>query len=244
MEFATYSTQGKVRTSNEDVGAYYKKAGGEFIAVLCDGMGGHEGGEIAAQTAVNLIIEEYKIADDFRDKTKIEIQEWFTKTTNEIIKLYKLTILEDDIYTNMGTTLCVAIGIGNDVYIANIGDSRAYVLFNNKLNLITEDHSLANQLFLQGKITKKELQNHPYRNVLYNVFGYQKNYKIDWFSAQLIPGSKLILMSDGIFSEISENEIARIISNSNTIQSASVGVCEAANLSGGRDNSTIVIGEF
>ena len=244
MDLATYSTQGKIRPDNQDTAAYYKKAGGEFIAVLCDGMGGHEGGKIASETATNLIVEEYKIAPDFRDVPKIEIQEWFKKITDDIIKLYGLTIEDDNHYEDMGTTLCVAIGVGKDIYIANIGDSRAYVLYNNKLNQITEDHTVANQLFNNGKINRKELKEHPYRNILYNVFGYQKDYLIDWYSVELVPGTKLILMSDGIYSEIPENEIIKIIANSNSIESATVGICEAADLNGGRDNSTIIIGEF
>ena len=244
MEFATFSTVGKIREINEDALGFYKKAGGEFIAVVCDGIGGQEGGEVASQTAVDTIIDEYKLAPEFRDLNSVEIQEWFQKTTDEILKLYKLTIEEDSKYLDMGTTLCVAIGVGNKVYIANIGDSRAYVLHNKKLIQITEDHTLANQLYKQGQLNKRQLATSPYNSVLYNVFGYQKNFVIDWFSAELIAGSYILLMSDGIYSELSNSEIVRIIMNSNSIESAVIGLCDAANLNGGRDNNTILIGEF
>ena len=243
MSLSYFSTTGKVRKKNQDFGQYFVKSQDEFIAIICDGMGGSLGGEIASSTTIEFFIEEYKLAPSFVGWDITMIKKWFKSVIDKILQNWKITVQENNVYENMGTTVVCAIKIQNVVYVANIGDSRAYLFTNNHLKQITKDHSLPQLLFNKGIINQEELSIHPQKNILYNVLTFNREYQIDWFKIKDASGL-IILMSDGIYNMVSKEKMWSILQANTPLDSKVVEFCNEANDLGGLDNNAILIGEI
>ena len=206
-------------------------------------MGGSLGGGIASSTTIEFFIEEYRLAPSFLNWSLSDIKKWFNEVLLKILQNWKITIKENATYQNMGTTIVCAIKVKDNLYIANIGDSRAYLFENNNLKQITTDHSLPQLLFKQGIIDQKQLSIHPQRNILYNVLTTNKDYEVDWFEIKDAKGL-IILMSDGIYNMISEEKMWEILQAKTPIDSKVVEFCNEANDLGGHDNNAVLIGEI
>ncbi len=141
----------------------------------------------------------------------------------------------------MGTTLSLALVIGNTAYIANVGDSRAYWIENGSITQITQDHSLVAKLVEAGKLTKEEARNHPRSNLLYRTIGTDEQIKVDTFRKELKKGGTLVLCTDGLWGEVSDEEIHQIIRSSADARSANEKLVRLANEHGGKDNITAVV---
>lgn len=243
MKISFYSTRGNVRKTNQDRVNYFQKNKKEFIAAICDGMGGAVGGEVAAELVIEYLISEYKIAPHFSDLK--DVKKWFKFTLTKIQEAFKITINENQNFQEMATTIVCAIKVDKNIFIANIGDSRAY-WFNkedHKLEQITTDHNLPNLLHKQGVISKEQIQYHAQKNVLYNVFSVRKDFTIDWFTLNVNKGF-LILMSDGVFNLVSILKLKYIMGSKTPIESKVVEICNEANDLGGFDNNSILIGDI
>jgi serine/threonine protein phosphatase PrpC len=144
-----------------------------------------------------------------------------------------------------GTTLTVAVIIGNQVTLAHIGDSRAYFIYSDsRIEAITKDHSLVSRLVELGQITEEEAAVHPQRNVLYRALGQRDPIKPD-ISNHIFPESGYLLMcSDGLWGVISQDEITRSVLTSENLSSACHMMVEAANLAGGPDNISVVLVQY
>jgi protein phosphatase len=143
--------------------------------------------------------------------------------------------------SDMGTTLVMALVIGDTATIANVGDSRAYLLTQDKIAQITTDHSLVERLVATGQITRVEAAHHPQRNVIYRVIGDKPRTDIDTFEQRLAPGEALLLCSDGLSGMVSDDQMWLIWHTSTSPQEACDRMVEAANQAGGIDNITVVI---
>lgn len=234
----SYKTDiGKVREKNED-SIYYDNNGDYIIAIVADGMGGHKSGEIAS----NIAVEEagaffIKNISDFMSSPLDFIPEIFY---NSCKKVYEESKKMDD-YEGMGTTMSMVI-INKKTrafYIGNVGDSRVYIVRKGEIFQITEDHSLVNEMYKKGQISKSELSTHPQRNVLTKALGTCERTDPDFFKETLEGIDYIILCTDGLSNYISDNEILKYIINSK--DDPATELIEEAKKRGGSDNISVII---
>ena len=219
---------GLVREGNED--SYLTE--GPLFAVA-DGMGGHRGGEVASQLAVETLEKLFKEgAGDLPD----QVQE-----ANRVV--FERSVLDRKV-AGMGTTLTAALVEGDRVRLAHVGDSRAYLLRDGTLRLLTEDHTLVHRMVSEGEISKEEAETHPQRSVLTRALGVDTVVDVDDDSLQVRPGDRLLLCTDGLTSMVSEDEIEEVLRTVPDPQEAAQRLVQRANEAGGVDNTTVVILDF
>jgi protein phosphatase len=143
-----------------------------------------------------------------------------------------------------GTTLTAAVLLGEQLTIGHVGDSRAYLVKDGTTEVITRDHSLVERLRELGQLTPDEAATHPQRNVLYRAIGQGDNLEVDVFTQPIPRGGYVLLCSDGLWGEVPDEEILRIISQSTDLQQACEELVRAANAAGGPDNITAVLVHF
>ncbi|MDG6218013.1 MAG: Stp1/IreP family PP2C-type Ser/Thr phosphatase [Candidatus Thermoplasmatota archaeon] len=210
------------RMVNED---YYGM--NDFLFVLADGMGGHNAGEIASKLAVEHILRflDFNWTLDFDEITdEIDIQKKIhtaiIKTNNNIFK-ESLQRIE---YKGMGTTLVLALfQRPNTMHIANIGDSRAYLIRNDMMERLTQDHTITANLLRDGTITQIEAKNHPYRHYLSQSIGTSQDVKAFTKSFSIRSGDNILLCSDGLWNVLTNEEMIRIFKK----YSSSKKICNA-----------------
>ncbi|WP_130806843.1 Stp1/IreP family PP2C-type Ser/Thr phosphatase [Senegalia massiliensis] len=243
MKYGACTDVGKVRKSNQD--SYYINYNNSLpVFAVADGMGGHNGGEIASSITVEVIKNNVDIYLNRVMEEKYNIKKFIRKTlelSNE--EIYN-TAKKNKEYKGMGTTVTMGAIINDILYIGHIGDSRAYILRGDTLKKITEDHSLVAELLKKGSITKEEAINHPQKNIITRALGTDKNADIDIFSYCLEKNDVILFCTDGLTNMINEYEIKEIINNSSEIQEVCETLVNIANKNGGYDNSTAVIIKF
>lgn len=232
---------GEVRTNNEDNIIYFKphkesvkKAKGT-LAIVCDGMGGHNSGEIASQMAIDAIVKAYY-------NSKGSIENTLKKaliTAHDKIKRFGEKNQE---HARMGTT-CTAVVIHNaTLYVAQAGDSRAYLINNKRLKQLTKDHTYVQHLVDSGVITEAEKENHPNRNMVTMVLGTQNQFVPDTyvFKNAFGPDDTLLLCSDGLYEYVNDQELESIIMSNNLEDAAQV-LIDMAKKRGGHDNISVIL---
>jgi serine/threonine protein phosphatase PrpC len=212
------------------------------LFVVADGMGGHEAGDIASRLTVQAIARQAVsevLSLATADEPLPDARQWLTATTltaNQAVYERRKAAS-----TDMGTTLVMALIVGDTATIVNVGDSRAYQLKRSGIVRITTDHSLVEHLVATGRITPGEAVNHPQRNIIYRVIGDQPRVEADVFEKRLDPGEALLLCSDGLSRMMPEEQIWQIWRTATSPQEACDRLVEAANQAGGEDNITVVI---
>ena len=222
---------GQVRQTNQD--NFASRTG---IHVLADGMGGHQGGEVASLEATSTIVESGKI-NSVADMVKS-----VSKANQAIIKRSK----KDETLLGMGTTVCVLTEIlGSDgeikIAIANVGDSRVYRLGGSELTQVTLDHSLVADLVRAGELTQEEASRHPQRNILTRALGIEQDLVIDTWELTPVPGDRYLLCSDGLFNEIDDDKIAEILMEDEELEKIAQKLVNHALQAGGNDNITALV---
>ncbi|MEE8390807.1 MAG: Stp1/IreP family PP2C-type Ser/Thr phosphatase, partial [Anaerolineae bacterium] len=212
------------------------------LFAVADGMGGHSAGDVASRLAIQAI-GQYAVRELLAPATTDEYlpnpREWVTSTTRAANQ--SVFNQRKSAGTDMGTTLVMALVVGDTATIANVGDSRAYLLTQNTVVQITTDHSLVERLVATGQITRAEAILHPRRNIIYRVIGDKPQTQVDTFEQRLAPGEALLLCSDGLSGMVSDEQIWFIWQTSTSPQEACDRLVEAANQAGGADNITVVI---
>ncbi len=210
------------------------------IYAVADGMGGHKAGEVASRTAVHTavrqIIERITEANGTISEAYSQWLEGAVEVANQVVYGQ-----HGESPLGMGTTLVMAVVVGNQTYIANVGDSRAYIITQDSIYQITEDHSLVQELIRMGAITEAEAENHPHRHVLSQALGTKSKIEVDTFTADLDMDNYLLLCSDGLTRELDDRTIFRIIRRAATPQEACDALVAAANAAGGNDNISVVL---
>ena len=229
MQFrgAVSSHVGNVRETNQDRAHF-----GGFVAVVADGMGGHQGGEMAASIAVSGFVD---VVDPIPPGGLVELVEDANRAVFERAS--------DPDLRGMGTTL-VAITLRpteSSVSVVNVGDSRAYLLRDGELNQLTLDHSLVEDLVRQDRLTPDEAANHPQRNILTRALGIASHVEVDRFLVPTNVGDRFLLCSDGLFNEVTEPEITRILTETAATNEAADTLVEAALSGAARDNITVAV---
>jgi len=213
------------------------------IFVVADGMGGHSAGEVASGTIISYFAQRAP-----QDLATIQAQtggmnwsDWLKETVNGANKaVYDLRTAAG---TDMGSTLVMAVMDGLKAYLANVGDSRAYLVNNQGIQRITTDHSLVERLIATGQIRRQEGRTHPQRNVVYRTIGDKEKVDVDVFTLTLEPGDKILLCSDGLWEMLEDETALQIIRESSNPQAACEKLVAAANTAGGEDNITAILVE-
>lgn len=215
-----------------------------FFAVA-DGMGGHQSGEIASSLAVRSAtgyivreIYQYTLSDAEPSSARLSLQEALEGAVNQANADVASTV------PGGGTTLTCALVIGRRVYIAHVGDSRAYLALDGRLEQLTQDHSLVDRLMALGELTKEEAENHPQKNVLYRAVGQSGKLEVDTSFRSLPERGRLFLCTDGLWGLVGDEQMAEIISTAESPQQACDALVVSANEAGGRDNITAVLIEL
>jgi protein phosphatase len=223
---------GKTRDHNEDS---YGVGSGEQVErlgellIVCDGMGGHAAGEVASRLAVDTILGMYY--DDGSEDRPAALEQAFAEANARIYATGR---------GNMGTTGVAALLHHDALHIANVGDSRAYLIRNGEIRQISRDHSFVSDQVAAGLITADQARESPHRNVITRALGYQPEVSIDMFRLPLQVGDIVVLSSDGLHGLVSDAEIAEIAS-SYPPDEAVDRLIVLANQRGGSDNITVVI---
>lgn len=245
IEFAWLSDTGKVRTNNEDSALVDAEL---ELAIVADGMGGHKSGELASSMAVTVAHDKY----DLMRRTGMKpspFNEKFSLETNQLgfaIQLANSVVYEagNSVAENkgMGTTLTAALLNGDHLCFAHIGDSRLYILRSGALKQITEDHSLVMDHVRKGLLTEEQAKKSPLQNILTRALGSQKNPVIDMGEALIREGDRALLCTDGLFKAVTEEKTAEILNGNPLDLKACELLVETANINGGPDNVTVILG--
>ncbi|GAB2478452.1 Stp1/IreP family PP2C-type Ser/Thr phosphatase [Alkalibacterium psychrotolerans] len=231
-----------LRSSNQDYVELFYNKNNHLLAVLCDGMGGHKAGDIASEMAVLQLGNEWsKTAFDTADDTC----QWLTNQINiENQRIYRVSKTYSDLQ-GMGTTLVTAAFMDDEIIIGNIGDSRAYQwdAQAGKLNLITTDHSFANELRLSGQITEEEAKKHSQRHMLTRSLGVFDKVTVDFFQLEKDSTDLILLCSDGLTNGLSDEELKEIVAINDTLECKAKLLTDSALKNGSTDNITVCLVE-
>lgn len=235
---AAITDTGCERELNEDRYAVVECASG-LAWIVCDGMGGAKGGELAAQLAIDAIRTELELLP--KSSVAVAAQRCLA-AANRVISLRR----QNPAFSEMGTTAVAVLFDGVEVALAHAGDSRAYLVRDAAIQQLTKDHTYVQDLVDQGKISHEEAMAHPQAHVLTRCIGADPNLPIDlgrfwiWEVSEEHPVDYMVLCSDGLYSLITDGEIASIVSE-NSPQRACVQLVELARARGGYDNITVAI---
>lgn len=241
MQIVYQSSTGKVRGKNEDAVGKFENKQGLILALITDGIGGNNAGEVASQMVVDHIGSSFK-------KTEIdslaEIKDWFIKKLAQENAAIISESNSDRRLKGMGTTMVAALINNNESLIANIGDSRGYVLSDNKLTQITEDHSYVNELVKHGDITPDQAKNNPYKNIITKSLGINDDATADFKFYKIKENDQILLCTDGLTNMVDDPEIEKILSMKDDLQSKCNLLVSLANQNGGLDNVTVLVAQY
>ncbi len=230
---------GKRRELNEDYIYTCDKTIGRLsnLFIVADGMGGHNAGDYASRYTVEKVVE---TIDTLQEEQDVEetIQEAICRANTYIYEKSRA----DSSLSGMGTTLVVATIQDQEVTVANIGDSRLYVV-NDKITQITKDHSLVEEMVTMGGIDREAARNHPDKNIITRAIGVKEFVIADFFAVSLEKEDKLLLCTDGLTNMLKDDEIHHIIKSNEDVEAAAKALIAAANEHGGRDNIAVVLVE-
>jgi protein phosphatase len=219
---------GRQRRDNED-NAFARAP----VFVVADGMGGAQAGEVASRLAIEAFQHELPESGTPEERLAACV-----RAANRTI--YEMSRSEHE-RAGMGTTLTAAYLDDDDLAIAHVGDSRAYLFRDQTLRRLTEDHSLVEELVRRGKLTEEQAAEHPQRSIITRALGPEPDVEVDTWTYPVQSGDVLLLCSDGLTSMISEEQIAQILSSTPSLERAAQRLIAAANEAGGRDNITVVL---
>ncbi|MDP2182089.1 MAG: Stp1/IreP family PP2C-type Ser/Thr phosphatase [Actinomycetota bacterium] len=229
-DYAGLSDVGRVRTHNEDAVLLSPP-----LYAVADGLGGHLAGEVASTLAIETLLQHAPLRADAKALGRA------ARTANKAV----LEAARDaDARSGMGTTLTAALVEGTRIAVAHVGDSRAYVLHNERLERITEDHSMVADMIRAGTLTEEESRTHPNRSVITRALGSDPNMYADTFEVDASPGDRLILCSDGLTSMLTDPQIAEIVNSYRDPEVAVRSLIDAANAAGGTDNISVIVVEI
>lgn len=223
---------GKVRLKNDD--SFYCSDGKKGLYIVADGMGGYKGGELASNIAVATAVEELKDVDFITSEIA-------TSLVEKIRSRLKVEAEKNPSLRDMGTTLICALSQERKFSCLHIGDSRAYHIRDKRIQQLTEDHTLVNILYKSGVLEKEELSKHPKRSVLMRAISLLGDSNADLFYFNLEEGEHLLLCSDGLTDQLTNQEILDVFKKESEPEKIGKELVRLALESGGRDNIAVVV---
>ena len=236
MDITILTDVGQRRTNNQDYANQYKNKAGKSMVLLADGMGGHRAGNIASEMAVTDLGAAWVSSEI---ETVNQVREWFAEHLEAVNRRIHLAG-QDDEHKGMGTTLVAATVYDNILRVANVGDSRLYIL-GNEITQITRDHSLVEEMVRLGEVRKEDAKDHPDKNIITRAVGVLPEVTADFFEISLKPGDEILMCSDGLTNMIEDDEIRHIVLGQRDIVEKAEKLIETANRNGGKDNITVVL---
>ena len=239
MKFDIMTDVGCRRASNQDAFCRGTLPNGVEFTVLCDGMGGHRGGNVASEIAVRAFHEilTTRLSGSFKTK---DLKNILLGTVVRISLLIADVAEKFPEYAGMGTTLVAVLIRGRYATAVNVGDSRAYLFRNGRLTRLTKDHSLVQEMIDRGEITPEEGENHSQRNIITRTLGYAEDCQPEILLSDVRPGDLFLLCSDGLTVPVRDHVIADILTNTEKDRIARTLVSRAL-ACGGPDNVTVGI---
>ena len=204
------------------------------LFLVADGMGGHKAGDFASRKTVEIMVEE--IEGNSKESPVVVLRESIEKA-NDII--YQLAIHDEDM-EGMGTTLVAASLIGDRLQVANVGDSRLYVI-GEEITQITVDHSLVEEMVRVGTIDKEMAKSHPRKNIITRAVGVMPGIQPDFFTVTIKKGEQILLCTDGLTNMLEDEEISKIVKSRGTVEEKVKALVTEANRRGGKDNISVVL---
>ena len=239
MEISAATSAGCIRPLNED--AYYVSepdSTGMVLAIVADGMGGHNAGEIASGKAVGIVQKD--VAEE-SDKSAREILVKAVDDANR--EIYEMSKNKKSL-SGMGTTMTACVAENNNVTAVQVGDSRLYRIRKDSITQITKDHSLVEMLVESGEITKEEAKSHPQKNIITRAVGTDKTVESDVYEFKTKKGDVILLCSDGLVNMVEDETILSIINTSKNLEEAANNLVFNAETAGGTDNITVILIRF
>src|SRR5262245_43248769 len=244
IRFYAATDIGRMRDHNEDNFLVDKKLS---LFVVADGMGGHAAGEVASALAVRIIHEELK-----KEREVIEAAQTKTRADRQILNLLELAVQKacariheeakaDATKRGMGTTLSALLIAGSHGYIAHVGDSRIYLLRDGRIQQVTEDHTVFNELIKRGKLSREQIEKVAQKNAITRAVGVYERVEVDTLTIEVLPGDQFLLASDGLHGYINHTAELEPYLGEEDGDTATKELIALANRKGGKDNITAVL---
>ena len=228
---------GKKRETNQDAFDTGYFADGTVWAVVCDGMGGVSGGQVASSLCIDKTVNALKRS--YRENMTVNnVKNMLVSAINAANSYVFDESLKDRELKGMGTTVVAVVIVNNVAVIAHVGDSRAYII-NDTVKQITKDHSYVQLLVDNGKITPEEAETHPDKNIITRAIGIEGFVDVEVDMVDITSTDKLLLCTDGLNGYVKEDDILKLIKEYG--DSSTEKLVEKANLNGGHDNITVVL---
>jgi len=238
LKLFSKTDKGQIRSSNQDSFFAGELSSGAVFGIVCDGMGGANAGNVASETAVKVISEyilrSYRIGMDEFETEKI----LKNATDSANLEIFEMASSNEEL-SGMGTTAVIALVQDNKAVIANVGDSRIYLL-GDEITQLTRDHSVVQSLIESGKISPEDAKAHPRKNVITRAIGAESDVVTDTSVVELSGAKALLLCSDGLSSFVSAEQILEVF-KCNEPKDVPEKLVELANKAGGGDNITVVL---
>ena len=227
---------GRKRKLNQDFVYSSDEAVGNLknVYIVADGMGGHQAGDYASKCTVETMVREIK---GCFEQSPIRILSRAIRIANDQVRR---KAREDESLYGMGTTVVAATVLGKYLQVANVGDSRLYII-NEEVRQITRDHSLVEEMVRMGGLDSEAARNHPDKNIITRAIGARDTIEIDFFHEELKSGDLILMCSDGLTNMLEDEEIGRILKTPGTIEERAERLIDAANQNGGRDNIAVIL---
>lgn len=232
MRIAHLTNIGQVRNKNQDRYLIDEARG---LFVICDGMGGHKAGEVAAQIGIDTL------AQFFANKEETSPADDLVSAILEANRLIYLQGRKYEELRDMGTTITVALIRGEFLYVASVGDSSLFVINESGINKITEDHTLAEELVREGLLSARSHSVNRYRHVLTRALGMEETVMVDLRSVVIKEGDYIVMSSDGLTDLVEPEEIERIVKTHENLDLAAERLVDLAMERGGHDNITVIL---
>lgn len=227
---------GKTRKLNQDYVYVSEIPVGNLpnVFIVADGMGGHRAGDYASKCTTETLVREIR---GCFEKNPVRILGKAIRVANDQIRR---KAREDDSLYGMGSTVVAATCLGHYLQVANVGDSRLYIV-NDEIRQITRDHSLVEEMVRMGSIKREEARNHPDKNIITRAIGALDTVEVDFFHEELKPGDIVLICSDGLTNMLEDEEIGSILKERLSLEEKAGKLIEAANNNGGKDNIAVIL---
>jgi PPM family protein phosphatase len=233
LRFGAATDVGRMRTNNED--SYLSE---RPVAAVADGMGGHNAGEVASAIAIEELTALKGMGPWPNERAATDdLKQAIVRANRRIREM----AAGDRELNGMGTTLVAVLEDGDSVHLANVGDSRAYLLRQGELTQVTVDHTLVQELVDDGRLSPKDAERHPQRSMITRALGVDRQVEIDLFTYKLLPGDRLVLCSDGLSDVLKPAEIRNALLRVRDPQKAAERLVALAVEGGGPDNVTVIV---
>ena len=240
FEFGFKSDTGRKREINQDSFFVMPGAG---IFLVADGVGGHCSGEVASRTAMTdmaAFIRENPVPAEDGDEALMNYFLSLISSVNDHVH----QLAQGTEPRGMATTLLMLYIRNDTAYVINIGDSRAYLIRDEHIVKITEDHTFVNDLVKKGIITEVQARNHPDRNMITRAIGADETVKPDFYMFQIYSGDIILMCTDGLYNEVSEEDMCRTLLECGNMRDACAKLVDDANRNAGNDNITVISVRF